>query len=194
MSKPSTFPTIIDELRSVSVHNLSKWDYFKPRYLTGTLRWSRNGIETSAISIAVDAENTYLQLSYIKSSTKEEINYKVPLEGVQSNLGKGKVFYFICPFTGHRCRKLYSIGKYYMSRKALSHAMYESQTKSKKWRDWEKAYGGVFEQDKWYKELYSKHFKAEYNGKPTKRFLKLMQKIEAVPKLEPGELSRILIG
>ncbi|GHA68663.1 hypothetical protein SAMN04487941_3067 [Pontibacter akesuensis] len=39
-------------------------------------------------------------------------------------------------------------------------------------------YEKVFNSDKLYEHLYSKHFKRTYAGKPTKRYNSLMQKIE----------------
>ncbi len=58
--------------------------------------------------------------------------------------------------------------------------MYDSQTKSKKWRLWDRLYGSYFKLDKLYEELYSKHFKTNYKGKPTKRYLKLIQQINKI--------------
>jgi hypothetical protein len=41
----------------------------------------------------------------------------------------------------------------------------------------DKVYGSYFRLDRLYEELYSKHFKTHYNGRPTKRYLKLMEQI-----------------
>lgn len=95
-----------------------------------------------------------------------------------SNLGNGDIWYFLCPVTKKRCRKLYSIGGYFLHREAFNSCMYESQTHSKYYRSLDKRFGGVFKQERLYEELYSKHFKKFYNGKPTKRYIKIMQEIE----------------
>jgi len=42
-----------------------------------------------------------------------------------------------------------------------------------------KQFGLLFGIDKVYEEIYSKHFKKQYNGKPTKRYLKLLKQVEA---------------
>ncbi|MEH6405997.1 MAG: hypothetical protein V7767_01830 [Leeuwenhoekiella sp.] len=65
---------------------------------------------------------------------KEPRNYKVNLVSIPSNIGNGKIWYFLCPETNKRCRNLYSIGGYFLHRKAFKGAMYESQKQSKKWR------------------------------------------------------------
>ncbi len=44
----------------------------------------------------------------------------------------------------------------------------------------DKVYGSYFKLDKLYEELYSKHFKTHYNGKPTRRYLKIMQQINKI--------------
>jgi hypothetical protein len=107
----------------------------------------------------------------------EPRKYKVLLVSIPSNLGKGKIWYFLCPQTLKRFRKLYSISGYFLHREAFNGYMYSSQTKSKKWRQIEKVYGCYFDSEKHYRELYSKHFKTHYKGKPTKRYLRLMHQI-----------------
>jgi len=62
--------------------------------------------------------------------------------------------------------------------------MYEKQTYSHKNRSLFKQFDIAFGADKLYEQLYSKYFKTHYAGKPTKRYVKLMQKInesESIP-------------
>ena len=56
-----------------------------------------------------------------------------------------------------------------------------------------KVFGSYFESDKCYDEIYSKHFKKHYNGKPTKRYLKLMRKINSVERISSPKLERLLL-
>jgi len=69
--------------------------------------------------------------------------------------------------------------------------MYDSQTKSKKWRSMDKVYGSYFKLDDLYEELYSKHFKTHYYGKPTKRYLKLMRKINKAEHIPIPEMKTL---
>ena len=80
---------------------------------------------------------------------------KRQLTSIPSNLGKGVVWYFICPFTWKRCRKLYLLDERFMHRSALPSEMYECQTQSKKWRGIDKIYGAYFGAEKLYELLYS---------------------------------------
>jgi len=50
----------------------------------------------------------YIRLQY--SHGKEDFDYRIELELVPSNLGVGMIWYFKCPGTGKRARKLYRIG------------------------------------------------------------------------------------
>lgn len=179
MPKPFTFPTLYDEALQLHISKLKEWEYLKPKQVkSGTITWSINGNETGSISIKV---NTHSQQPYITLDYKyrdEPRNYEVRLVSMPSNLGKGLIWYFLCPQTNKRCRKLYSIGGYFFHRDAFFNCMYDSQTKSKKWRELERLFGGYFVLDKYYEQLYSKHFKKFYKGKPTKRYLSLIQKIE----------------
>ena len=94
------------------------------------------------------------------------------------NLGKGQVWYFLCPVTGKRCKKIYRIGPKFLHREAYNGAFYVSQTYSQKNRALVKIYDKHFTSDKVFEQLYSKHFKTHYAGKPTKRLEKLRKKIE----------------
>ena len=75
--------------------------------------------------------------------------------------------------------------------KPFQGGMYESQTKSKRWRQWDRLYGGYFELDRLYQQLYSKHFKTHYNGKPTRRYLKLMRKINEGEWIPISEMKNL---
>lgn len=188
MPKPYTFPTLFDEVKTVSISNLNKWGYLKPnRYRSGTITWSRNGSVYSSIGIAVSTytDSPYLELSY--NYGEKPVKYRVDLITVPANIGKGEVWYFVCPSTGKNCRILYSIVSLFLHRHACKGYLYEKQTYSQKNRGIMRMYEKLFSSDKVYEELYSKHFKRTYRGKPTKRFLKLMQKIrerERIPYTE----------
>ncbi len=80
-----------------------------------------------------------------------------------------------------------------MHRSALPSGMYSSQTHSKKWRFIEKVYGSCFDIDNHYEEIYSKHFKTHYNGKPTKRYLKLMRQINKAERLSVSEIENLFL-
>ena len=74
---------------------------------------------------------------------------------------------------------------------AFTGCMYDCQTHSKYMRWLEKTYGAYFNTDKLYKQLYSKHFKKFYAGKPTKRYLRILkqvQQIERTPFYEIGSI------
>jgi len=160
--------------------------------VSGTLTWSSNGEKTASISITVSTnERPYIELDY--KYNDEPRKYKVWLVTIPSNLGKGKVWYFLCPQTHKRCRKLYSIVGYFLHREAFKGCMYDSQTKSKRWRQMDRVYGSYFELDNLYEELYSKHFKTHYNGKPTKRYLKLLKQINKNVRFTDSYVERLFL-
>ncbi len=178
MPKPNTFPTLYDELKTFSISFLTKHGYLKAnQWQSGTITWSRNGNRTDSISIRVSTMTVspYLELDY--KCNEVLINYRVQLISAPSNLGKGVVWFFICSSTGKRCRKLYLADKHFVSRFALVNAMYAQQTKSHKVRNFDKVFG-CFKDDELHEKIYSKHFKCHYAGKPTKRYLQLLKRIE----------------
>lgn len=184
MPKYPTFPTLYDECKTVSISFLKAHGYLKPdQWKNGTITWSRGeGASkriTGSISIAINTreESHYLELDY--KSNDKPIKYRVQLVSIPSNIGKGVVWYFICPNTGKRCRKLYLISGYFLHRRAFKGCFYEKQTHSHKNRRLYNSLEIVFGTEKIYEQIYSKHFKSHYAGKPTKRYLKLMKQIAA---------------
>lgn len=189
MPKQYTFPTLLDDVLQISITKLKEWGYLNPeQYRRGTINWSYNGEKTSSISIRVDTNGLIPCITLDYKSSGEPINYKVYLTSVPSNLGKGKIWYFRCPHTNKLCRKLYLIGDYFLHRTASTNGMYQCQTTSKKWRFIENAFGSFFETDKLYKELYSKHFKKYYKGKPTKRYLKIIKQLQKTERISSSEI------
>lgn len=194
MPKPHTFPTLYNEVKTVSISFLIKNNYLKPnQWQSGTITWSSNGNKTGSISIQVNtqSESPYLLLDY--KYNEAPINYTVQLVSALSNLGKGVVWFFICPLTGKRCRKLYLAETYFYHRSAFRGCMYEKQTQSKKSRYLDKTLGLYFQTDQLYKQLYKKHFKKQYAGKPTKKYLKLTQQIKKAESITAHEIERALI-
>lgn len=195
MPKPYTFPTLYNEALQIDISKLKGWGYLNPEQIkSGTLNWSRNGNPTGSISIKVNtkSEQPYIELDY--KYREEPRNYKVYLTSTPSNLNKGEIWYFICPQTKKRCRKLYSIGGYFLHREAFNGCMYETQTQSKKYRRLDKTLGAYFKSDDLYSELYKKNFKKTYAGKPTKRYLRIMEQIQKVESIPYHEIERAMLS
>jgi hypothetical protein len=194
MPKPYTFPTLFNEALQLNISKLKEWGYLNPEQISiSTINWSSNGNQTGSISIMV---NTHSEQPYIKLDYKyrgEPRNYKVRLVYVPSNLGKGVIWYFLCPQTNKRCRKLYLIGGYFLHREAFNGCMYESQTQSKKYRQLDKTLGVYFRTDDLYSQLYKKHFKKTYAGRPTKRYLRIMEQIKKAESISYQEIKSQLI-
>lgn len=194
MSKFPTFPDLFDSALQINISKLKGWGYLKPEHLrSGTLNWSRNGNPTGSISICVSTykEDCYIELDY--KFRDEPRNYKVRLVSTTSNIGKGEIWYFLCPHTNKRCRILYSIGGYFLHREAFNGCMYESQTRSKKYREIEKAFGAYFDVDRNYDKLYKKGFKRFYAGKPTKKYLKLNRRIKQAESIPLERIERLMV-
>jgi hypothetical protein len=195
MPKPHTYPTLFDDVKTISISFLTKHGYLKPnQWRNGTITWSRNGNKTGSISIGIytKPKNSYLELDY--KCNEAQINYRVQLISAPSNLGKGVVWYFVCPRTGKRCRKLYLADTYFYHRSAFKGCMYEKQTQSKKSRYLDKTLGLYFQVDKLFEQLYKKHFKKQYAGKPTKKYLKLTQQIQKAESIPQREFERAFLN
>lgn len=195
MPKFPTFPTLYNEVLQINISKLKEWGYLDPDQIkSGTLNWSRNGSPTGSISIRANthSEQPFVELDY--RYRDDPRNYKVYLTSTPSNLNKGKLWYFLCPQTNKRCRKLYSIDGYFLHREAFDGCMYETQTKSKKYRQLDKILGAYFKTDDLYSQLYQKHFKKTYAGKPTKKYLRITEQIRKAENIPFHEIERLLLS
>jgi hypothetical protein len=174
MPKFPTFPILYDDLKTISISFLTKHGYLKPNQRqSGIITWNCNGNKTGSIWIRVDtiSDEPYIELDY--KCNEAPINYIVKLISTPSNLGKGVVWYFVCPRTGKLCRKLYLADIYFCHRLAIKGCMYEKQTQSKSYRHLDQTLGKYYRAEELYEQISRKHFKKTYAGKPTKRYVKL---------------------
>jgi hypothetical protein len=195
MPKPHTLPTLYNEALQIHISKLKGWGYLDlEQTKSGTLNWSSNGNPTGSISIKVNtqSEQPYIELDY--KYRDEPRKYKVYLTLTPSNLNRGEIWYFLCPQTNKRCRKLYSIGGYFLHREAFNGCMYEKQTQSKKYRQLDKTLGAYFKSDNLYSELYKKNFKKSYAGKPTKKYLRIMEQIQKAESIPYHEIERAILS
>jgi hypothetical protein len=177
MGRNATGVYLIDDAVQLSITQLKSWGYLNPgTKLQTVIDWSRNGQHISSISASVNmtAERPYIELSY--SYQTQQRKSRVYLTATKSNLGKGVFYYFVCPHTGKRCRKLYAIGGYFYHRSAFKSAMYGCQTKSHEQRDFGKYLQVLNVSD----AMQKPYFKTTYAGKPTKRYLKLAARLEQI--------------
>ena len=192
MPKNYTFPTLYDEVIQLNMTKLKEWKYLKPNQIkSGVISWSRNEHKRGAITVTVNtkAEQPYIELDY--NYKDEPKNYRINLVCVPSNLGNGLVWYFLCPRTNKRCRKMYSINGYFAHREAFTGCMYEIQTYSKRNREINKILSTHFKLDKLYTELNKKNLKKMYAGKPTKRYLRIMEQIKQAESITYQEIERL---
>jgi hypothetical protein len=193
MPKPHTFPTLYNDVLQISITKLKEWEYLNPEQIKkGIITWSRNDNKRGSISIQVNTQNEqpYIELDY--KSNDEPRNYKVHLVSIPSNLGKGNIWYFLCPKTNKRCRKLYSVGGFFYHREAFKNVFYESQTRGKNYRLLNQIYGGYFKADELYEHLYAKHFRKTYAGKPTKKYLRIMKELQKSEHITFTDIKEML--
>lgn len=177
MAKSATYPPLFGELQRIEIKDVIRWGYLANYgYKSGSMTWRMRDNITAQIDFSVQysPDEVYLQVNY--SYKGQPKTYRIPLEQQTSNLGKGVVWFFRCPATGHRCRKLYLYEGYFTHRKAVP-GMYEQQTHSKRWRREKRVYDAVLDRADLEAELYKPNAKQTYRGKATRRFTRLEKKL-----------------
>jgi hypothetical protein len=183
----------IENCKTVSITKLKEWGYLNDGIKSGIISWSTSGDVHSRINIkcTILTHKKFITLDYNQNG--ESINYDVQIISIPSNLGKGEILYFICPNTKKRCRKLYHNSKYFLHREAFKYLYYEKQNVSKKTRSLHFIFDRIYLKDEVFEEQYKKHFKPYYNGKPTKRYQKILDKIRLSENYPVGTLERLLL-
>ncbi len=194
MPKISTFPTLFDEVLKINISKLKSWGYLKKGIcITDTMTWTRRGEKTGSISITFNmVDNPRIVLDYTYKGKPRK--YEIEIIYKPSNLKKGKVPFFRCPHTRKLCRNLYCINGYFLHRDAHANsAIYESQTYSKNTRNLLRIYGPYFNAERLYSELNQKYFKKTYNGKPTKRYLRIRKQLDRYEAMSVDEINRMFL-
>ena len=158
----------VNEVYRIELKYLLQEEYVrKNSVIIGVLSWS----DGSSIHIHSDTttQQHYIRLSYRLDSIGKDMDYKIYLSYVKSNLGEGMVPYLTCPVSGRRCRILYMAfgSTIWKARQAYSEPLYyESQLWSKNQR----VYGQWYLAEKRLRELSTGVRKqTTYNGKLTRR-------------------------
>lgn len=196
MGRWATYPTPIEDLKFLSIGDLKRMKLLTNGSIVNTvINWTnRNTNEkTGSISVHIRTNDHGGQITFDYTyRDKEKINYTAQLITRPSNLAKGLQWFFVCPSTGKICRKLHLIGGYFCHRSTNPNLMYAKQIESKKMRDWSKRFG-ILLNDEVYEKLYSKYFKTHYNGKPTKKYLKLLKIIDHKENINIVDFKRSLL-
>lgn len=194
MPKQPTFPTLFDNALQLDIKTLKKFDYLKAGQIkAGVLTWSRSGQTTGQISIQVNTTFEPHELTLNYSFRNEPREYTICIVSRPANIGKGEVWFFVCPQTGLLCRKLYSIEGYFYHRKAFASAMYDSQTLSRKVRHFQQAFGVLIRKHDIYQQIGQKHLKKHYRGKATKKYAKLCAQLEKAKRADINAFEAALL-
>jgi hypothetical protein len=149
--------------------------------ISGSLSWN-NG-SSIRINSEFTEEKQFIRLAYqLKNESGEiqNLDYQIRLDSIPSNLGKGEIYYFICPRSGSRSRILYRCygSPLFMGRKSyFIRIFYPSQICSKK----EYNSSRYWEVEKILEKCYQAQRKSHYQGKET-RLLKRINFLEGKKK------------
>lgn len=183
MPKNSTGAYTTGEAKRIEINFLFKHGYIKKgKTINKVLKWvdgqgNPNG-NIGIMSVFTEIEK-YIQLSYTlteQNGNKVDRNYKIYIEGIKSNLGKGFNYYFLCPVSNRMCKILYSAygSFYFKSRDSYQNRIYyDCQIVSKHYYPMQR----YFTLEKKLEKLCRKKHRETYNGEKT-RSVKRIDKVE----------------
>lgn len=100
----------VEESKKISITRLKKWGYLNDYERSGTLTYSRGGMQSGSIGIILDDDNTYLTLDYTQTNRytgkTKHYHYKVNLTVTRCHFG-GLRYWFVCPIVknGKACNR-----------------------------------------------------------------------------------------
>ena len=180
MPKPYTAPIFIDQEKTLKTGFLSKYGYFKTDCkITGVTGWTSNKSKDLDVRLTtiMQKDNERLILNYYDFDNRP-VEQIISLEAKPSNLGKGLIWFFVCPFTLATCRNLLFANNRFMHRSNLVNAIYSTQGESKYWRKIFQLQPNIPTTRKILEEPNQKHYKKFYNGKITKRYKKWLATVQ----------------
>lgn len=148
------------------------------------MSWT-SGCKISILSNLTEGNN-YMRLMYtstFNTGETKQFDYKVYLESVPSNLGKGEVLYFRCPVSGKRCRVLYKAYgcEVWKCREAYANRIYYPLQLSSKRNRYNDRYWALDVQI----DQLNKMRKADtYRGNPTRRAQRLQGLINQQERMD----------
>lgn len=177
MPKTPTYPVLFEECKTISLKQLKAKGYIREGEIkSGNLTWYIGDNKDGWISFTVNMACTIpcIELNYRANGCP--VKYKIQIVSTPSNIRRGKIFYFLCPVTGNRCRKLFLVGKRFLHRRAFIGCYYEQQTFSKKNRSLFHSFQIIKLREMAVESIHQKHFKKFYNSKPTKKYITALMK------------------
>ncbi len=191
--------TEADYVKKIETSFLKKHEYFRYWWRSGTVTWTTHFGKESSVGIEVSLNNDtfkYLRIHYTQTSNdtgeKKDFDYKIPLTTTPCRFG-GVRYWYICPmsrsgvYCGRRVGVLYKVGDFFACRHC-NDLTYESRKVSGR----QKAFGRIIsfpEIDKARENVKREY----YNGKPTKKYLRYLEKDRKAMASLAGSL-RLLEG
>jgi hypothetical protein len=130
-----TFPPLYESARRLSISDLKGYGLFKDGAPATIITFYRNGqtdLQVGVRMIFLDGEPLEFQIRFEHGDGLVKMEFRMVWQN--SNIGKGKLWYFLCPHSGKRCRILFGFGRYFGHRTIYKDAMYDIQVYSRHFR------------------------------------------------------------
>ncbi len=192
MGRYRTSACATDEVLRITISSLFKDGYLRAGCTTsGVYEWNRNGTPAGQITIEANLDKVCIRLIYTitdRDGIKTDRDYLVFLVTQPSNLGKGVVYYFICPMSGRRCRIIYSAygSPFFTAREAYQNRLYYHCQMSSRL---DKANDDYWRLERGLEKRPKQRRAYMYAGRPTKRYLKDQKTYQRLEKLDEERWS-----
>ena len=205
MGRSYTGSSTVYECPRLNLSQLRRAGYFsKDAEVRGAWSWT-SGEVVNITTVGKGAE-VHMELSYTwtdpYTGKPEEVRQRIDMVRKPSNLGRGTVLYFLCPYTGRPCRILYRAysARTYRSRWGFSYRLYYPGQVCGKLDRWNTRY---WELERHLEGMEQMRSPGTYRGRPTKRAQRWERLLSELDRMEllrwspasfPKRLRSVLSG
>lgn len=190
MGKLTRNLVVIDKLLSINASSIAQKAKEDQSMI---LRWYSGRDQVAGMRCEVKEQDGQLIAFFMYYSNAGPEHITIEITTTASNLGIGRIPFFVCPISGQRCRKLYLINGKLLSSAAIKGALYDCQTLSKKYRALMLAFDRPFQLDKLNKRVESPYFKPIYRGHPTSTLKHIAQKIATLQQCSSSDILKEIL-
>ena len=170
---------LFDSCKTISIYDLMKTGCLIPDTEADiTLSLEPCDEQPGAVSLHVNTnqDQPYINLRYTYGELNK--NYNINLVSEPFRLNNSLLWYFVCPITGMRCRKLYFSDGYFQHRKAIK-GVYHKQTIGPHSRKYITHAGNIQKLGEMLDKVTAHWFRKTYAGKPTSAYSRIIREIQS---------------
>jgi hypothetical protein len=163
-----------DDLPALSIFDLMKSGNLAPGSESDITINVPTAQQAYSITLHITTKPPQPHICFSCTINGKAVNYVVNLTAAPMRISNCCLWYFVCPVSGTRCRKLYLVDGYFMHRNAINGAYYQ-QTLTSSIRSAVTHVSKLAAVGKMMDSVNAPYFRKTYANKPTRRYSRILK-------------------